>query len=399
MNPKFKVKALALVVTSFMSHSAFSANENASVIRTESGVDITPGLNTALKYDDNIASSNDNKQDSWILTVTPAVKAELLDGNNAYSVEAGLEYAEYFDSSDDNYLDFLLKANGDVEINQSNKFNLNAMYINGHDDRGTGIFAGAGGVQDEPNTYELYSVGGYYEYGARGTPARVQLNAKYFEKQYTNFKSVTQYRNYNDVILGATFFYDTQSSSSFFLELKNIDTSYDELDPTGDRDSQTQNAKLGMSWEATSTTEGHVKVGYQNKSFDNSDREDFSGIAWDAKLTWKPLTYSQFDFTTGRDSKDPNSFGDYVKETNYGVKWKHEWSDFLASTVAYTFTNEEYTGVAREDDTSSVRIALEYAVTRWLLIKPGVDFNQNSSTEDRFDYDRNVYFIRAEMTM
>ncbi|UAL45127.1 outer membrane beta-barrel protein [Shewanella inventionis] len=403
MNVPFKVSCMSIAVASiFMANVALAADEKAGVIRTESGIDFTPGLNSGLKYDDNItsASASADELDSWVLTVTPALQAQMQDGNNVYTVEAGLEYGDYFSSSDDNYLDALLKAKSELEFNQSNRAQLEAFYVLGHEDRGSGVFEGtSGALQDEANTFDILSVGGFYEYGAMTTPARVRLNAKYSSKDYTNFETITQYRSYDDTTLGATFYYDTQAATSLFIELISLDTAYDEVDPTGNRDSTTNTARLGVEWTATAATEGSVKVGYQAKDFDNTDREDFSGLSWDAKVTWKPLTYSSFDFSTGRASKDPNGAGDFIRATSYGVTWNHEWSELFATFLGFNQVTDTYTGIDREDKTKAYQLGINYNVTRWLTLKSGVNINQVNSTDNQFAFDRNAYFIKAEMTL
>ncbi|MEO3680734.1 outer membrane beta-barrel protein [Shewanella vesiculosa] len=403
MNIPYKLNCIATVIAAIViANPAFAADEKAGVIRTESGIDFIPGLTSGLKYDDNLtsASGSADKLDSWILTVTPAVQAQMLDGNNVYTLEAGFEYAEYFDSSDDNYLDALLKAKSELELNQSNRAELEVFYVSGHEDRGSGVFEGTSGVlQDEANTFDILSAGGFYEYGAMSTPARIRLNAKYFSKQYTNFETVTQYRNFANTTLGGTLFYDTQSSTSVFLELITVVTAYDEIDPTGDRDSTTNTARLGVEWEATASTEGSIKIGYQAKDFDNNAREDFSGLSWDAKVTWTPLTYSSIDLTTGRASKDPNGVGDFIRATSYGIKWNHEWSELFSSFIGLNQVTDAYTGIDREDKTKAYQFGLNYNVTRWLTLKSGININQVDSTDTQFSFDRNVYFVNAEMTL
>jgi hypothetical protein len=401
MNTPFKLSCIATVITSMLvANSVMAADEKAGMIQTESGIDFTPGLNSGLKYDDNITSASANTHDSWILTVTPAVQAQLLDGNNVHTLEAGIEYADYFSSSDDNYLDALLRARSEIELNQTNRFDLEAMYIAGHEDRGTGIFEGNSGIgQVEPNTYDVLSAGGFYEYGAKTTPARVRLNTKYLSKEYSNFESVTQFRNYDDSTLGATFYYDTLASTSLFIDVQNVDTAFDVVDPTGDRDNTTRTAKLGVEWEATATTEGSIGIGYQNKRFDNVNREDFSGLSWDAKVTWTPLTYSAFDLSTGRASRDPNGLGDFIRGTSYGIQWNHQWSELFSSAVGFKQINDVYTGIEREDKSKVYQFGLNYYVTRWLTLNSGVDIFEVDSTDNQFAFDRNIFFIKAEMTL
>jgi len=297
-------------------------------------------------------------------------------------------------------LDGLLKAKSEVELNQSNRFNIEAAYISGHEDRGSGVFEGTSGVlQDETNTFDILSAGGYYEYGAKTTPARARVNAKYFSKEYSNFESITQYRNYADSTLGATLYYDTQSATSIFIDFQNVNTAYDVVDPTGDRDSTTNTTKVGVEWQATASTEGSIGIGYQRKDFDNSAREDFSGLSWDAKVTWTPLTYSSIDLTTGRASKDPNGVGDFIRATSYGIKWNHEWSELFSSFIGLNQVTDVYTGIEREDKTKVYQFGLNYNVTRWLTLKSGININQVDSTDTQFAFDRNVYFINAEMTL
>jgi len=106
MNIPYKLSCIATVVAAIViANPALAADEKAGVIRTESGIDFTPGLSSGLKYDDNITSANASADElsSWILTVTPAVKAQLIDGDTTFTLDAGIEYGDYFSSSDDNY--------------------------------------------------------------------------------------------------------------------------------------------------------------------------------------------------------------------------------------------------------------------------------------------------------
>lgn len=43
--------------------------------------------------------------------------------------------------------------------------------------------------------------------------------------------------------------------------------------------------------------------------------------------------------------------------------------------------------------------ALNYYVTRWLTLNTGVDIIEVDSTDNQYAFDRNVYFIKAEMTL
>lgn len=399
MNIPFKKRYCAALLGIVVLSPAMAAENQAGAIQTASGVDLFPYLNAGLKYDDNIASTKVFKTDSWIIGVTPGVEGQLLDGNSEYTFGTGLDYGNYSSGSEDNYLDFYLNGAANVELNQSNKFNVNAAYNAGHEERGSGVFEGAGGAQDEPATYDTYNLGGYYEYGAKTTPARIQLNANYFDKEFTNFEAQTLYRNYDESKVGAIFYYDSGAQLSWVFDTSVASTGYDKVDPTGDRDSTSTFYRVGLDWEVTAVTSGYIRVGNQEKDFDNSAREDFSGLSWDASITWSPLTYSAFTFNTGNSAKDPNGEGDYIESTTYGVTWDHGWSDFLSTSVGFNKTDDDYNGVDRKDELKVYSLSASYVATRWCTLVAGVDITESSSSDATYGFDRNVYYINAQMTL
>jgi hypothetical protein len=400
MNIPFKKRYCCAALFSVVVLSpAMAAEDQAGVIQTASGIDLIPYLTTGYRYDDNIASTKTFKTDSWILGVTPGLQGQLLDGNSEYLFETGIDYGSFSSGADDNYLDFNLSGSADVELNQSNSFNVNAAYNMGHEERGSGVFEGAGDAQDEPATFDTYNVGGFYEYGAKSTPARIQVNANYFDKEFTNFEALTLYRNYSDTDFGATFFYDSGASVSWVFDTSVISTEYDNVDPTGDRDSTSTNYRVGVDWEATASTSGTIRIGNQEKDFDNSAREDFSGLSWDASVTWSPLTYSALTFSTGNSAKDPSSDGDYIEATTYGVIWDHGWSDFFTTSVGYNQTDEDYVGVDRSDKLKVYSVSASYVASRWFTLVAGVDMTESTSSDVTYGFDRNVYYINAQVTL
>ncbi|GGI77303.1 outer membrane beta-barrel protein [Shewanella gelidii] len=375
-----------------------SANE-AGAIATSSGIDLVPRVDATLKHDDNLASSSNNEEQSWIMEVRPSIVAELEDGLNIYTAEFGIAAGHFFDSQDDDYLDARVSGSAYLEGDQSNRLNLDGLILFGHEDRGTGVSEGVGGEQEEPNTFVNLSIGGYYEYGALSTPARLRINAKYYDKEYTNFESVTKFKNYESYTLGTSLYYDTRASTSLVVDLIREDISYEYVDPTGDRDSVSSDVKVGVDWEATALTQGSARIGYQKKEFDNQLREDFGGLAWSINVTWSPLTYSSVDFNTGRKAKDPSTDGDYVQETTYGVTWSHEWSPLWASNVGVNLLKEDFTGISRKDEMKSFNLGLNYNASRWLTLKAGVDITDKSSSQAQIKYDKTVFYITAEMTL
>lgn len=395
---KFMKSKLAVMVALACASTQVFAVEPQS-FQTGSGFDITPLLTTGLKHDDNVASTSANEVDSWILTVQPSLKAVLDDGVSKTELTAAVANGTYFDSSDDNFTDTLLGALFDTQLSEQGKFNAKADLIWSHEDRGTGITEGLGGGQDEPTRYNSQTVSSYYEYGAKAAPARVRVGAKYFNKAYMNQREVTQFRDYDSLLGGVNFYYDTLSGVSAVLETSVEDTSYDFVDPTAPRDSKDTNVKVGAEWQITALTSGEAKIGYQKKNFDDSAREDSSGVAWTVNANWSPLSYSVFNVGTGRKAKDPLQGGDYIKETTYVVGWNHNWSETVQTNLSYNRMEEDYVGLVRKDENDSYTASVKYAFRRFVDVSLFTTVTDKTSSVPGIEFDRNITGIIFDISL
>ncbi|WP_337878932.1 outer membrane beta-barrel protein [Rheinheimera sp.] len=368
-------------------------------IQTESGFDITPLLTTGLKYDDNITSANANEIDSWVLTIVPTLKARADDGVTVYEFNAGVFSGTYFDSSDDNFIDTNIGGLFDTRLSEQSKVNLKADLVWGHEDRGTGITEGLNNDQDEPTRLNNQTVSGYYEYGAKAAPARVRVGAKYFNKEYMNQREVTQFRDYDSLLGGVNFYYDTQSGTTAVLETSVDDISYDFVDPDAPRDSKDTNVKLGAEWQISALTSGEAKIGYQKKDFDDEEREDFSGVAWTVNANWSPLSYTSFNVGTGRKAKDPLQGGDYIKETTYVVGWSHNWSESVQTNLSYNRMEEDYVGLVRKDENDSYTASVKYAFRRFMDVSLYGTVTDKTSSVEGIKFDRNVIGLNFDFSL
>ena len=392
-----KSKLAVMVALACASTQVFAVEPQS--FQTGSGFDITPLLTTGLKHDDNVASTSTNEVDSWIMTVQPSIKAVLDDGVSKTELTAAVANGTYFDSSDDNFTDTLLGALFDTQLSEQGKFNAKADLVWGHEDRGTGITEGSGGGQDEPTRLNSQTVSGYYEYGAKAAPARVRVGAKYFNKEYMNQREVTQFRDYDSLLGGLNFYYDSQAGVSAVLETSVEDTSYDFVDPTAPRDSKDTNVKAGAEWQISALTSGEAKIGYQKKNFDDSAREDFSGVAWTVNANWSPLSYSVFNVGTGRKAKDPLQGGDYIKETTYVVGWNHNWSETVQTNLSYNRMEEDYVGLVRKDENDSYTASVKYAFRRFVDVSLFTTVTDKTSSVAGIEFDRNITGIIFDISL
>jgi|GEM_PF-477480 len=375
---------------------------DSGVIKTDSGIDLIPSLQVGLKHDDNVVRASSNEINSWVNTIAPALKAMLVDGADNYTVTAALNNARYFSSHQDDFTDGYLEAEANISpASQHNfKFKANGSWL--HEDRGTGVSEGRGLILDEVTTFNSQFLDGEYLYGAASSTGKIRINSRYFNKKYDNFRDVTQYRDYDSMLVGSAFIYQTNGAFQLVASASTAEIDFKLRDLTGDRNNTDNNYRLGVEWEFSSITSGELKLGYQNKNFDIAQREDFGGFAWEAILVWKPLTYSGFDVATGRRAKDVdavNVLGDYIIETTYSLGWNHQWSESFDSKVAYEYQTNEYNLSNRTDTGKVITLELNKQLLRWVKIKAFANIEDRTSTLGVIEFDRTVVGLNAEFTL
>ena len=370
-----------------------------NAIRTESGIDFIPELRFELRHDDNIANAPEAERSSWISLLTPKLTAQLLSGPNEYQAALELASGSYLSSSDDSYLDWNFSTAALVELSDRHRFDVKGRYAAAHEARGTGITEGQGNALTEPADVRLLSVQGAYEYGAQSSRTRLRLSTSYFDKDYRNYEALTQFRTYHSIKLGTELYYNTGANTRLITEISRLHTRYDTIDISGSRDSDTMNYRLGVRWQPSELTSAELRLGYQNRQFDNPQRQDFSGLAWEMAVQWAPLSYSRFNLSTGRQSKEPDTQGDFVKETHYSLFWTHQWQPLFSSSLGVKRTNDDYTGFDRRDRLTSYQLSGKYSLLPQLLLNAGIRLHRNNSSVANIEFDKNEVFFAVQLAL
>jgi len=384
-----KMKMNQLLSATAIAFSSSVIAVEPAVYVTDSGVVVVPLVNAGYKYDNNIFSVGSETTGSSIFVLAPSVQFLLDDGINNYQLEVGVESGTFLDSSDDNYLIANLGFTSHLEASSSSRFDLVLEANADVEPRGTGITEGLGDVADEPLSYNDQLAKLTYEYGSLTSSGRIAFMGRYYNKNYTNFPGITQFRNFNQSTLGSTFFYTTNASTDAFVEIKGGPIKYD-VSETISRDSDMLTALVGVTWEATALTSGTFKIGQEQKDFTDATREDFKGLSWEGNIDWKPLTYTTVSLNTSRAAKDPDVEGDYISESIYGANWQHQWNEKVTSILSFSYTRDEYKGVTRLDKTNSLNAKINYEFRRWVDVALYIEYTDQDSTNEVIVFDKNV---------
>jgi len=360
------------------------------------------GLGIEAVYNDNIYRLPRNEVDSWIGVLAPSITATAQPSKHRYELSYEGDYGWYTNSSDDDYVDHYLSAGAYLDLSPRNQFEITASYSDAHEDRGSGInqnFNPNINIPAEPDRFDLTQLLGIYTFGAEETKGRLVFQAGYDGLEYSNNRLRTQFFDQDLVFGEASFFYRVLSKTSLVLTAGVNDTKYDQerlLQPT--RDNTEYSYLLGVTWDTTAKTTGTVLVGYLERRFDDPVLGIDDGPIWQVDVEWSPRTYSVFDFSTARRTRESDSLtGDFVVTDSISVTWTHGWGDRLESQIGVFFSDEDYRSSGREDDIEEFNFTLTYQMRHWLSWNLGVDIRSRDSTLDRQNYDQNIYRFGASI--
>lgn len=390
MHTKKSVIPCAIILLSGTLSASALAEFTPGSFMTKDGAEITPTLQTGMSSNNNFFSTPESEESRLIWTITPNVKAEIEDGPDSYTLDFGTSSSLHNKDSIDNFTQANLGTSVYKEFTSQHRVDITGDADWLYEPRGSGLTEGLGNAVNELVKYQEQNITARYEYGAQSSKAQVALNAGFYNKKYQNFREVSQFRDYDKSLIGITGYYNTQAAARTFLEVKQENYRYDVIANSGvSRDSDDVKVLLGMEWEATALTSGSFKLGYQNKDFSASERENFSGLSWEVGVNWQPLSYSTVRLITSRSAKDPLVQGDYIKESVYGVNWTHSWSDYLNTLAGLNYIDEQYTGdIGRKDKTKSARLGLNYVASEFGMVSTYVDFIDKDSTQAAIEFDR-----------
>ena len=376
-----------------------------SFAQEEVGIDLgafelVPTLTTTAGFNDNVTRSNDEGIDSWFSTIVPRFTLVNNFGLNSLRFGYQLSRGDYFSSSADDYTDHLLFASLDYELNSRHRIKSSIDFEDGHDDRGESFSLGRGAELSSPDEFKESEIDFTYSYGALSAQARFDLNLNYRDKDYKIDTDEYKLRDRSKSTVGGTFYYNIGAATDLLFETTITDVEY--AFSTSDASSldSVQTAYLiGAQWQSTASTSGYAKIGYQDKKFDASSREDFSGTTWQAGIVWEPLDRSTFILDTRNQARETNGDGNFIRNKDVSLSWRHEWLQRLRTQAGVAFGTDDYEGSGRTDDIQELNLAVIYEFRRWLTFNLGYTYSERDSNRDVINYDQNIYRLTAKVTL
>ncbi|WP_394174011.1 outer membrane beta-barrel protein [Thalassotalea litorea] len=410
-----------IVLLFLMAYSGMVAAVEPQVMKL-GGFDFMPTVAVEQSFDSNILNAGSGKEeiDSWITQIKPKFALEKDYGGDLYQFSYEIDSAYYYASSDDNYTNQAL--NGDIKwvLDRYNRFRIFGDYIIDHEQRGDGYSIGFGEYYKKPTQFTVSEAGAVYSYGALSAVARIDLKANVrdvsWESVYESDLNIdilevgngldpgeidfTRWREYSMNEIGATFFRRLTGKTQLTadLSIRNFNYADDPFQPDN-LDSKQDGFYLGVEWESTRLTTGYAKLGYERKEFDSQNRGEASGVRWLVGVLWTPLTYSNFDFSTSRQTTEQKGQGNSIDNTYFGLSWHHKWLERLSTTINIASSHDKYNGSVREDDNGVYNLKTHYHMRRNIDIIAAVNYTDRDSNLEIFDYSGTHFTVSVLLSL
>ena len=416
-------KALALAV-SLVAAGLAQAQEGTGVQAGPFRVKPTIGL--TFGTDSNVGQSNTAEVSSFYTLISPGVRFDAGNEARSFSLSYELESARYKDSSNDNYTDHRLNAGVVLSPSVRTKIDLGASLERGHDRRGTNALQGLQNTSiNDVDRWERKGLDLDFNYGAPGARGSLGVGAGASNINYVNNESYS-FRSDRDLrYVDGRFGWRVAPKTQVYLSASNSQISYDAARSRAALtnyflDSSVRTYLLGLEFDATAKTSGHIGFGRTQRSFDDNRLQGYSGVAWDVGLQFKPRSYSVIDFSASRGTQESVDFiggltgtsagTDYLIARDTTLAWTHGWSDRFHTGLDVGRATSEYLAndrTLRDDSVNFWGLSADYKLRDWLSLGAGYKSYRReadvaggtSATNDIYDFNRDEFSVSVEASL
>lgn len=387
---------------------------------------VKPTLGLTFGHDSNVGQSNVNEVSSFFTLISPGIRFDAGNEARSFSLSYELESARYQDSDIDNYTDHHLKAGVTLSPSVRTKFDLGASLDRGHDRRGTNALQGLPNIlANDVDRWERKGLDFDFNYGAPGAKGSLGLGAGISNINYINNKSYSARSDRDLRYVDGKFGWRVAPKTQVYLSANNSQISYDKTRTRAQLanyslDSTVRTYLLGLEFDATAKTSGHLGFGRTQRNFDDARLQGYSGVAWDVGLQFKPRSYSVIDLSATRGTQESVDFfgglagpavgTDYLIARDITLSWTHGWSDRVHTGVDLGHSTAEYLTndrTSRNDNLNFWGLSADYKLREWLSLGAGYkSYRRNASVanstpalNELYDFKRDEFSVTFEASL
>lgn len=345
-----------------------------------------PRLSFQTEYNDNVFLEASDEQEDFMFITTPGIflMIPFSGDQHLFTTDYHVDLAKFEEFDDQDYDNHFLLANLDL--------NFPRFFVKTYDDfRKTSLRA------DTEFTDRIERFENFYSFnlGSEGfNKFSFEAGYDYFLVDYRDdeFEAVDR----NEHIFNGTAFYDLFPKTKALLEYNHAFIDYPD-EETRSREGDYDQIRVGLTGELFQKMVGTVKVGYQNREYDDS--QDSSEAVVQVSLTeyFSPHTIVSLGYDrTAKESVFLNN--DFYFSNLVSVTLNQKlFFERLDGKLEFSYQNNEYDQTStvdgftaiRDDDLFGVQAGVDYAIRDWLTTGLEYSYGERDSNFGTFDYTDN----------
>lgn len=357
-----------------------------------------PEISVEGMYNDNIYATSNNEESDFITIVKPRLALRSDWRRHALNFLAASGHGIYADNDGENYNDYLVQADGTLEVLRNTRLAALASYAKQHEERGSPNDAT---LQDSPVEFFVRTLQGEFAHRFN----RLKFNVIYSNQdfEYENGRTVTgtfvdngQLRDRTDNELTGRIAYEMSPDYDIYLQSGYVDRDY----ARANRDSDGYNIYAGVRGDITGKLFGDIYAGYLHHEYDNPAFDEYDGMGFGVNGYWNVTSLTTLNVNVGRDIQetiDPAAGG--FEQTRASLRLEHELRRNIILSAAAGYNFDDYEDITREDDVWMAGIGARYLMNNHLHFYANYNYlnRDSSSVGNDFDQNRILMGVRAAL--
>ena len=358
---------------------------------------VFPSLEVGETYNDNIFATQNNENDDFITTVTPAIRARSDWNQHLLQLDGKVDVVRYASSSQEDHEEWQIGANGRLDIRRDTNATAAVKYEVGSEERGS--VDDANGV--EPTEFDVTSLDAGFEHSWNRVSADV--NGSFRQRDFDDVRTTTGTTNNDDrdrdeYKLDVRGGYEIQPEYEAFLRLILTSINYnDAVDDAGvNRDNDGYEIRAGARIDLTGLLFGDVFAGYIRRDYDDPSLSNVDDFTAGVDLTWNVTPLTTIKGGVRRlisETTLASASGNLSTEAKASVD--HELLRNLILSGRIGFKRDEFEGTNREDEYSGAGVGAKYLLNRYLTFTLDYEYTNRDSNAANSDYDRNKFLLKV----
>lgn len=246
-------------------------------------------------------------------------------------------------------------------------------------------WGGTGGVAQRFNRLDL---------SVKGSVDRTE----YADSKLTDGSTVSNAdRNYYQYRVQGRASYELTPGLKPFVEI-DADRRVHDAGDAVDRSSNAFTPKAGMTFEFVRYLTGEVSVGYVTRDYVSPDFQTLRGWLLDASLVWVATGLTTATFTANSRADETTLAGSPgTLRRDVGLQVDHAFRRWLVGTLKAGFGQDEYVGVDRVDNRTSLSAIVTYKYSREIWLKGEFRQEWRNSNAPGVDYAASIFLVGVKL--